>query len=464
MCKSSFRSRWTRRSALQAGVGLTVAAVTRESWGAQVTAQGFCTDRPILTGRESEREAARRSPVAFAQAFTNGRNDILRAAIPARETANLNRAFAPRIPRANAPIRDTDGGPLNLPSTGPMQAAYLRRWSQDRIRVHFMNFANSLGPIVLRTVEEWSSWAKLDFVPETNPRNADIRVNFVRRAGHWSYVATDARSIPLNEATMNLDMSSLDINNEANQGVILHEFGHVLGQVHEHSSAASTINFLPAEQLVEFFRGSGVEGLEAVRLNVTRRYTSAELIRFSDFDPRSVMTYFIPPHLTRDGRGLNVNTILSSKDKEYAVRMYPGRRPLTDVPGGDLDPGSTETTQPTEITLGADPVEGKLSAGKTVELKLTVPSGQAGSIVIKTSGTTAVMLKITNSFGTDVTPADKPSHGSPDLMNEVISMTLATGEYKVAVSHPSPRGGGYFKIQAKTGTYDSFLISPNKRQ
>ena len=60
-----------------------------------------------------------------------------------------------------------------------------------------------------------------------DPR-AEIRVSFDADDGAWSYVGTDNSRIPLHAATLNLGWQD--------QGVILHEFGHMIGLAHEHQN------------------------------------------------------------------------------------------------------------------------------------------------------------------------------------------------------------------------------------
>jgi hypothetical protein len=60
-------------------------------------------------------------------------------------------------------------------------------------------------------------------------------LTFDSQDGAWSYIGTDCRSIPLNEATMNLGF--LD------GGTAAHEFGHALGLAHEHQNPAGGIQW-----------------------------------------------------------------------------------------------------------------------------------------------------------------------------------------------------------------------------
>jgi hypothetical protein len=90
---------------------------------------------------------------------------------------------------------------------------------------------------VKKVVQEWEKYANvnLTFVPTGN---ATIRIIFDPNLGSWSYVGNEIDLINANDPTMNLGWiggHSTTITSEE-RGVILHEFGHTLGLMHEHQS------------------------------------------------------------------------------------------------------------------------------------------------------------------------------------------------------------------------------------
>ena len=91
---------------------------------------------------------------------------------------------------------------------------------------------------VKTVVQEWEKYANIDltFVPSGNP--ATIRIIFDANLGSWSYVGNEIDQINPDHPTMNLGWigpHSTAITSEE-RGVILHEFGHTLGLMHEHQS------------------------------------------------------------------------------------------------------------------------------------------------------------------------------------------------------------------------------------
>jgi len=86
------------------------------------------------------------------------------------------------------------------------------------------------------TMAEWSTYGNISFSfqQEGTPQ---IRISFDPNGGSWSYVGNENSTIDHNKPTMNLGwLKGGDTISDSERGVILHEFGHVLGLLHEHQS------------------------------------------------------------------------------------------------------------------------------------------------------------------------------------------------------------------------------------
>ena len=102
------------------------------------------------------------------------------------------------------------------------------------LHVRFMGGSSTEQDVAREQADWWAQVANLKFDFNDAP-NAEIRITFDGQDGAWSYIGTDCRSIPLNEATMNLGF--LD------GGTAAHEFGHAIGLAHEHQNPAGGIQW-----------------------------------------------------------------------------------------------------------------------------------------------------------------------------------------------------------------------------
>ena len=105
--------------------------------------------------------------------------------------------------------------------------------------------------------------------------------------------------------------------------VVLHEFGHCLGCVHEQASPGALIRW-DEEKVFSHYRDWQGWDRAKTRENVLDRYSGGDL-RHSDYDPDSIMHYPVPPELTRDGSAVGWNTRLSEGDRSFIALLYPPR-------------------------------------------------------------------------------------------------------------------------------------------
>ena len=87
----------------------------------------------------------------------------------------------------------------------------------------------------------------LSFEWDVPLQNSDVRISFIKSLGSFSYLGTQALQQDKNSITMNLGWTDQDVKSSddpilAGTGVnIIHEFGHLLGMIHEHSRADAKI-------------------------------------------------------------------------------------------------------------------------------------------------------------------------------------------------------------------------------
>ena len=103
--------------------------------------------------------------------------------------------------------------------------------------------------------------------------------------------------------------------------VVLHEFGHALGLLHEHQSPASNIQWNEQAVLADCQKWGW--SFDEIHNNILSRYIAGTYTQFTRFDPKSIMLYPIPRHWTLNNYQANYNWQLSQTDKEFISEVYP---------------------------------------------------------------------------------------------------------------------------------------------
>jgi hypothetical protein len=209
--------------------------------------------------------------------------------------------------------------------TSNQRAALLNanRWnSGDVIRVAFMEGDSSLHQRVRDVAERWTAPGlanlTLQFVDE-GP--ADIRIAFQEGNGSWSYLGTHCRQIPLDEPTMNYGWLTPDSEGDEIQRVVLHEFGHALGLIHEHQNPEGGIEWNEPAVMADLGGPPNNWDEGTIRRNVLDHYRPED-VSASDVDPSSIMMYPIPAAWTLDGFSAGMNDDLSEDDIEVIHKAY----------------------------------------------------------------------------------------------------------------------------------------------
>ena len=160
---------------------------------------------------------------------------------------------------------------------------------------------------------------KISFID--NPNDAQIRIDFDPDGGAWSMVGTDClNQTDYTKPTMNLGWFDV--------GTVIHEFGHVLGMIHEHQNPLGKTIPWNVEAVDTWAKKTQGWDSKTTFTNIIQKYKSSS-INGSEFDPKSIMLYFFPSSLTINNCcGTKQNFILSRTDAEWMNKIYPnGKNP-----------------------------------------------------------------------------------------------------------------------------------------
>lgn len=213
--------------------------------------------------------------------------------------------------------------PIILPD-GRLAGLRAKLWPahQRVLHIRFMDGDPRVHSRIERIATQWTQFAHVRFVFDNAP-DATIRISFTPGAS-WSYVGTDALDPTLSPAmpTMNFGWLTPATPNDELQRVVLHEFGHALGMIHEHQSPTAEIPW-DREAVYTYYAGPPNYWSRAqVDLNIFTRY-SHEQANASQFDRASIMLYPIPAEFTNGKLSVGWNRTLSETDREFIRTLYP---------------------------------------------------------------------------------------------------------------------------------------------
>lgn len=191
----------------------------------------------------------------------------------------------------------------------------------NMVRVRFMEGDPGLRQRVEDVAKEWMQHAnvRLSFVEQGD---AEIRIAFQQGNGSWSYLGTDCRTIAKDQPTMNYGWLTPDSPDEELRRVVLHEFGHALGLIHEHQNPDGGIQWNRDAVIRDLSGPPNNWDLATIENNIFKKYDQ-DAVTSSEVDKDSIMMYPIPLAWTLDGFSAGLNTEVSALDKEIIGKAYP---------------------------------------------------------------------------------------------------------------------------------------------
>jgi Matrixin len=209
---------------------------------------------------------------AYAFAFQSDEARALPSRTPTdrpRPGSNRHRARPPRraqsAPQAGAGAQPSRSRPGSSNQRGRKWRALslMKKWMRESrgrnrqpgqklwdigatIPVKFLGGSAALRSRVRAVADQWTEHANVHFAWVPSDHLAVIKISFDQDDGtSWSQVGRDALGSVVfpNSATMNLGWLTDDTDDTEVSRVVLHEFGHALGLIHEHQSPAGGIRW-----------------------------------------------------------------------------------------------------------------------------------------------------------------------------------------------------------------------------
>ena len=212
--------------------------------------------------------------------------------------------------------------PSSFVTLSRMATEISTEWKNGRtLTVSFTGGNKLVKERIIRHAKLWMNHAniELDFSPRIKKGN--IRIGFDMNDGSWSYVGNQILSIPQNEPTMNFGWLTPTLNDEEYSRVVLHEFGHSLGCIHEHERPDNGIPWNKPKVYVYYAQKDGWSK-EEVDDQVFDKYDK-DIIRAGKLDKKSIMMYPVPDELTIGKYRIGWNRTLSPEDKKFIAALYP---------------------------------------------------------------------------------------------------------------------------------------------
>ncbi|MBJ6763980.1 matrixin family metalloprotease [Myxococcaceae bacterium JPH2] len=205
-----------------------------------------------------------------------------------------------------------------------------KRWKPGQtLRVRFLDGSRLQRQRVTEQANTWMADANVKFQWVASGA-AEIRISFTADPGSWSAVGTDClltQYFPKSGPTMNFGWLQDDTDDVEYRRVVVHEFGHALGCIHEHQNPKGGIVWnVPA--VIAMFSGPPNSWSEAeIRSNIIDKY-SLDQLNATRFDVKSIMLYAFPKELIKGpasllATGTPENTQASARDKAFIRKMYP---------------------------------------------------------------------------------------------------------------------------------------------
>ena len=200
---------------------------------------------------------------------------------------------------------------------------YLWESNVSQLNVYFMesSLPNHIIDSTLAIANYWLPYSGIVFVKAADKCSADIRVSFKSGIGYFSRLGRDAKT----DQTCNTTMGLADLHKEKPdtfRRVVLHEFGHALGLLHELQHPDNPIQWDTLEATRHFMAVQKMSKSQIYQQIFVKINTATP----GTYDSNSIMVYAVPAKITKNKIEIPWPNKLSEIDKREIKVAY--NRPL----------------------------------------------------------------------------------------------------------------------------------------
>lgn len=203
---------------------------------------------------------------------------------------------------------------------------------------------------ILQHMNAWGMFCNVIF--RESKDSPQVRISTSGTDGYWSFLGTDILHVASDRPTMNLQGFTMQTPDSEFYRVVRHETGHTLGFPHEHKRAELVARIDRQKAITYFEATQGWSEAQVIEQILTPLDNSA-LIVSSPPDLRSIMCYWLPASVMKDGVEVPGGADIDATDQQFAAGLYP-MPPYTQVFESTTGIGSFDLKLPIDQAFAYD--------------------------------------------------------------------------------------------------------------